>query len=176
MDRLESLSNTLQNITLYDIKSMYNQVCLLTCFMFPQNLLTILTHQAKNVVLNISEMEAKVREATNDDPWCVKSPRYQESRLKSFCRGASSTLMQEIAQGYVPFVIRKYNMLTSFKDFPFVRSPFYLQALVLIYSNKIVNTSTKLCPVSIRVSWRKKLNNGGRFTRFGSLSSFYQCL
>lgn len=26
MDRLESLSNTLSQITLYDIKSMYNQV------------------------------------------------------------------------------------------------------------------------------------------------------
>ena len=26
MDRLESLGNTLSNITLYDIKSMYNQV------------------------------------------------------------------------------------------------------------------------------------------------------
>lgn len=25
--------------------------------------------KAKNVVLNISEMEAKVREATNDEPW-----------------------------------------------------------------------------------------------------------
>ena len=25
--------------------------------------------QAKNVVFNVSEMEAKVREATNDDPW-----------------------------------------------------------------------------------------------------------
>ncbi|KAF8817054.1 ENTH-domain-containing protein [Phlegmacium glaucopus] len=66
MDRLESLSSTIQNITLYDIKSMYNQ--------------------AKNVVLNISEMEAKVREATNDDPW-----------------GASSSLMQEIAQGTFHF-------------------------------------------------------------------------
>ncbi|KAF8903085.1 hypothetical protein CPB84DRAFT_1845920 [Gymnopilus junonius] len=66
MDKLESLSNTLANITLYDIKSMYNQ--------------------AKNVVLNVSEMEAKVREATNDDPW-----------------GASSTLMQEIAQGTFHF-------------------------------------------------------------------------
>ncbi|KAH8992283.1 hypothetical protein EDB86DRAFT_2932572 [Lactarius hatsudake] len=66
MDRLESLGNTLSNITLYDIKSMYNQ--------------------AKNVVLNVSEMEAKVREATNDDPW-----------------GASSTLMLEIAQGTFNF-------------------------------------------------------------------------
>ncbi|KAJ7599930.1 epsin domain-containing protein [Mycena floridula] len=60
MDRIESLSSTLSQITMYDIKSMYNQ--------------------AKNVVLNVSEIEAKVREATNDEPW-----------------GASSTLMQDIA-------------------------------------------------------------------------------
>lgn len=25
--------------------------------------------QAKNMVLNLSEIESKVREATNDDPW-----------------------------------------------------------------------------------------------------------
>ncbi|KAF8495706.1 hypothetical protein F5888DRAFT_1709405 [Russula emetica] len=66
MDRIESLGSTISNITLYDIKSMYNQ--------------------AKNVVFNVSEMEAKVREATNEDPW-----------------GASSTLMQEIAQGTFNF-------------------------------------------------------------------------
>ncbi|KAH8085998.1 ENTH-domain-containing protein [Cristinia sonorae] len=66
MDRIESLTNTLSQITMYDIKSMYNQ--------------------AKNVVLNVSEMEAKVRDATNDEPW-----------------GASSTLMQEIAQGTFNF-------------------------------------------------------------------------
>ncbi|TXT13089.1 hypothetical protein VHUM_01490 [Vanrija humicola] len=47
---------------MYDVKSYYNA--------------------AKNAVLNIPEMEAKVREATNEDPW-----------------GASSTLMQEIAAG-----------------------------------------------------------------------------
>jgi epsin len=35
---------------------------------------------AKNYALNVSEIEAKVNEATSDDPW-----------------GASSTLMQEIA-------------------------------------------------------------------------------
>ncbi|KAJ3481000.1 hypothetical protein NLI96_g7962 [Meripilus lineatus] len=66
MDRIESLTNTLSQITMYDIKNMYNQ--------------------AKNVVLNVSEMEAKVRDATNDEPW-----------------GASSTLMQEIAQGTFNF-------------------------------------------------------------------------
>ncbi|KIY69293.1 ENTH-domain-containing protein [Cylindrobasidium torrendii FP15055 ss-10] len=60
MDRLESLSTQLSQISMYDIKSMYQQ--------------------AKNVVLNVSEIEAKVQEATNEDPW-----------------GASSTLMQDIA-------------------------------------------------------------------------------
>ncbi|KAF8501960.1 hypothetical protein BU17DRAFT_78404 [Hysterangium stoloniferum] len=62
MERLGELSSQLSQLTVYDLKSYYNQ--------------------AKNMVLNVSEMEAKVKEATNDDPW-----------------GASSTLMQEIAQG-----------------------------------------------------------------------------
>lgn len=31
MDKIESLTSTLQNITLYDIKSMYNQVQLGSC-------------------------------------------------------------------------------------------------------------------------------------------------
>lgn len=72
MDRLEALGNTLSQVTLYDIKSMYNQ--------------------AKNVVLNVSEMESKVQEATNDEPW-----------------GASSTLMQEIAQG--SFNFQQFNQI-----------------------------------------------------------------
>ena len=43
------LAKQASQITMYDIKSYYNQ--------------------AKNSILNVSEMEAKVREATNDDPW-----------------------------------------------------------------------------------------------------------
>ncbi|KAI5117839.1 hypothetical protein M0805_005168 [Coniferiporia weirii] len=70
MDRIEALGSALSQVSMYDIKSMYNQ--------------------AKNMVLNVSEMEAKVREATNDDPW-----------------GASSTLMQEIAQG--TFNLQQFN-------------------------------------------------------------------
>ncbi|KAH7885204.1 hypothetical protein F5I97DRAFT_1347265 [Phlebopus sp. FC_14] len=66
MDRFDSLTNAISSMTIYDLKAMYNQ--------------------AKNVVLNVSEMEAKVREASNDEPW-----------------GASSTLMQEIAQGTFNF-------------------------------------------------------------------------
>lgn len=84
MDRLESLGSTISNITLYDIKSMYNQVR----FILPKATRVssvraggvVLMHldakspQAKNVVFNVSEMEAKVREATNEDPWCVRTP------------------------------------------------------------------------------------------------------
>lgn len=68
MDKIEALGNTLSQITMYDIKSMYNQVRSSTQLSHP--CLTAIL-QAKNVVLNVSETEAKVREATNDDPWCV---------------------------------------------------------------------------------------------------------
>lgn len=62
---LERLAKQASEISLYDIKTVVNK--------------------AKNVVLNLSEIEGKVREATNDDAW-----------------GASSTVMMEIAQAYVP--------------------------------------------------------------------------
>ena len=45
------LAKQASQLTMYDVKSYYNQ--------------------ARNMVLNVSEMESKVREATNDDPWWV---------------------------------------------------------------------------------------------------------
>ncbi|MBW0529889.1 hypothetical protein O181_069604 [Austropuccinia psidii MF-1] len=80
MDKIEALGNTISQISLYDLKSYYNQ--------------------AKAVVLNYTEMEAKVRDATNDDPW-----------------GASSTLMQEIAQGTFNFQQFNEIMPTIYKRF-----------------------------------------------------------
>ncbi|KAL2021607.1 hypothetical protein VTK56DRAFT_6960 [Thermocarpiscus australiensis] len=59
---LNSLKQTVSNLTLYDIKAGVRKV--------------------QNAVMNYTEMEAKVREATNNEPW-----------------GASSTQMQEIADG-----------------------------------------------------------------------------
>lgn len=55
-------------------------------------------------MLNVSEMEAKVREATNEDPWYVFNTFASYSHIYCpsvfYCaRGASSTLMQDIAQG-----------------------------------------------------------------------------
>jgi epsin len=59
---LNSLRDTVSSISLYDIKAGVRKV--------------------QNAVMNFTEMEAKVREATNNEPW-----------------GASSSLMQEIANG-----------------------------------------------------------------------------
>ncbi|KAJ4164814.1 hypothetical protein LMH87_006472 [Akanthomyces muscarius] len=56
------LKSTVSNLTLYDIKAGFRK--------------------AQNAVMNYTEMESKVREATNNEPW-----------------GASSTTMQEIANG-----------------------------------------------------------------------------
>ncbi|MCJ1484749.1 Epsin-3, clathrin recruitment and traffic between the Golgi and endosome [Schaereria dolodes] len=57
-----SLKDQVSNLSLYDLKAGVRKV--------------------QNAVMNYTEMEAKVREATNNEPW-----------------GASSTLMQEIANG-----------------------------------------------------------------------------
>ncbi|KAI1804265.1 ENTH-domain-containing protein [Daldinia bambusicola] len=57
-----NLKDQVANLTLYDLKAGVRKV--------------------QNAVMNYTEMEAKVREATNNEPW-----------------GASSTLMQEIANG-----------------------------------------------------------------------------
>lgn len=48
---LDSLKKSVANLTLYDIKAGVRQV--------------------QNAVMNYTEMEAKVREATNNDPWYV---------------------------------------------------------------------------------------------------------
>ncbi|KAI8642404.1 hypothetical protein BD408DRAFT_344245 [Parasitella parasitica] len=54
----------------------------------------------KNVVLNYTEMESKVHEATSSDPW-----------------GASSTLMQEIAQGTYNYQYFNEIMPTVYRRF-----------------------------------------------------------
>ncbi|KAM0278475.1 hypothetical protein ACHAQH_005142 [Verticillium albo-atrum] len=57
-----NLKDTVAGMSLYDVKAGVRKV--------------------QNAVMNYTEMEAKVREATNNEPW-----------------GASSTTMQEIANG-----------------------------------------------------------------------------
>lgn len=76
----EDIGTKLSNLTMYDVKSLYRQ--------------------ARNYALNVSDIEAKVDEATNDDPW-----------------GASSTLMQEIAQATQNFQDFNEIMPTIYRRF-----------------------------------------------------------
>ncbi|CAO1615395.1 unnamed protein product [Jaminaea pallidilutea] len=77
---LDDIGNRISNLTFYDLKSAWTQ--------------------AKNYALNVSEIEAKVNEATNDDPW-----------------GASSTLMQEIAGATNNFADFNEIMPAIFRNF-----------------------------------------------------------
>ncbi|KAL4998805.1 hypothetical protein BDV10DRAFT_166317 [Aspergillus recurvatus] len=81
----DSLKNQVSNLTLYDLKAGVRKV--------------------QNAVMNYTEMEAKVREATNNEPW-----------------GASTTLMQEIAAGthhyqllneIMPMIYKRFTDKTS---------------------------------------------------------------
>ncbi|KAF8463158.1 hypothetical protein BDZ91DRAFT_732587 [Kalaharituber pfeilii] len=76
----QSLKEQISNITLYDVKAA--------------------VRKAQNVVMNYTEMEAKVREATNNEPW-----------------GASTTLMQEIANGTYNYQLLNEIMPMLYKRF-----------------------------------------------------------
>ncbi|WEW58972.1 Epsin-3, clathrin recruitment and traffic between the Golgi and endosome [Emydomyces testavorans] len=80
-----SLKEQITNLTMYDVKAGVRKV--------------------QNAMMNFTEMEAKVREATNNEPW-----------------GASSTLMQEIANGthsfqllneIMPMIYRRFTEKTA---------------------------------------------------------------
>lgn len=67
---MNNIKSKLANISLYDVKAY--------------------ARKAQNAVYQKTEMEAKVREATNNEPW-----------------GAPSSLMEEIAEG--TFSYEKFN-------------------------------------------------------------------
>ncbi|RJE19291.1 hypothetical protein PHISCL_08379, partial [Aspergillus sclerotialis] len=75
-----NLRDQVSNLTLYDIKAGVRKV--------------------QNAVMNYTEMETKVREATNNEPW-----------------GASTTLMQEIANGTHSYQLLNEIMPLIYKRF-----------------------------------------------------------
>ncbi|KAK4626298.1 ENTH domain-containing protein [Fulvia fulva] len=77
---LNSIRDQVSQLTLYDIKAGVRKV--------------------QNAVMNYTEMEAKVREATNNEPW-----------------GASSTMMQEIANGTFNYQLLNEIMPMIYKRF-----------------------------------------------------------
>ncbi|KAH8423139.1 Epsin-3, clathrin recruitment and traffic between the Golgi and endosome [Aspergillus melleus] len=75
-----NLKDQVSNLTLYDLKAGVRKV--------------------QNAVMNYTEMESKVREATNNEPW-----------------GASTTLMQEIANGTHSYQLLNEIMPLIYKRF-----------------------------------------------------------
>jgi epsin len=78
---LEGLKEQVSNLSLYDLKAGVRKVQNGAYHHFLPALAATLTFLFI-AVMNYTEMEAKVREATNNEPW-----------------GCSTTLMQEIANG-----------------------------------------------------------------------------
>ncbi|KAF8540467.1 hypothetical protein BDD12DRAFT_833096 [Trichophaea hybrida] len=77
---MDALRDAISNVSLYEVKAA--------------------VRKAQNVVMNYTEMEAKVREATNNEPW-----------------GASSTLMNEIASGTYNYQLLSEIMPMIYKRF-----------------------------------------------------------
>ncbi|KAF8248982.1 ENTH-domain-containing protein [Wilcoxina mikolae CBS 423.85] len=77
---MDALRDAISNVSLYEVKAA--------------------VRKAQNVVMNYTEMEAKVREATNNEPW-----------------GASSTLMNEIASGTYNYQLLNEIMPMIYKRF-----------------------------------------------------------
>ncbi|KAH7110358.1 hypothetical protein B0J11DRAFT_544523 [Dendryphion nanum] len=75
-----NLKDQVSNLTLYDLKAGFRK--------------------AQNAVMNYTEMESKVREATNNEPW-----------------GASSSIMQEIANGTFNYQLLNEIMPMIYKRF-----------------------------------------------------------
>ncbi|SPO02366.1 related to cytoskeletal adaptor [Cephalotrichum gorgonifer] len=106
-----SLKDTVSNLTLYDVKASVRKV--------------------QNAVMNYTEMEAKVREATNNEPW-----------------GASTTLMQEIANGtfnyqtlneIMPMIYRRFTEKTAEEWRQIYKSLQLLEFLVKHGSERVID-------------------------------------
>ncbi|KAI8628993.1 hypothetical protein F5Y19DRAFT_103687 [Xylariaceae sp. FL1651] len=106
-----SLKDQVSNLTLYDLKAGVRKV--------------------QNAVMNYTEMEAKVREATNNEPW-----------------GASSTLMQEIANGtfnyqtlneIMPMIYRRFTEKSAEEWRQIYKSLQLLEFLIKHGSERVVD-------------------------------------
>ncbi|KAJ3565401.1 hypothetical protein NPX13_g7519 [Xylaria arbuscula] len=106
-----SLKDQVSNLTLYDLKAGVRKV--------------------QNAVMNYTEMEAKVREATNNEPW-----------------GASSTIMQEIANGtfnyqtlneIMPMIYRRFTEKTAEEWRQIYKSLQLLEFLIKHGSERVID-------------------------------------
>ncbi|KAJ5693165.1 Golgi to endosome transport protein (Ent3) [Penicillium macrosclerotiorum] len=93
-----NLQDKVSNLTLYDLKAGVRKVQNGESDLFPSGRITTASNSTS--VMNYTDMEAKVREATNNEPW-----------------GASTTLMQEIANGTHSYQLLNEIMPLIYKRF-----------------------------------------------------------
>lgn len=178
MDRLEELSNTLSNITMYDIRNMYNQVCCqfslpYICFCWfhitrissdSSSMGWMLCHPGEERSV---EYKWNGGEGPGSDEWWTLVWVWLPTEVVEwldFCRGASSTLMQEIAQGWVDSSYPTgFAHLTWIRTFNLWVFPSSVNSIEL--GLVIVNNLMRLCLVSMDGLWIKKQDSGVRYTK-----------
>ena len=122
------------------------------------------------MVLNVSEMEAKVREATNDDPWwglfwCFTTggaePGFEGERVQRWCRKLPKGTFEQSFWIYICY------LRCVSQDVQLV-SPIHSEALsaILTIGPITASSSTKSCLVYIHGSWTRKRDNGERSIKY----------
>ena len=112
MDRIESLGNALSQITMYDIKSMYNQVrrTPVAARGMEHRIDRRLCRPRMSSSMSARWKRRSVTRRTTNPGMSIC--RYVNGESAQLRRGASSTLMQEIAAGYVS-CFRRYVCIYS---------------------------------------------------------------
>lgn len=105
--------NQLSNVSLYDVKAY--------------------VRKAQNAVLNFSDMEAKVREATNNEPWGVPTSTMQQI--------ADATHQYQPFHEIMPFVFRRFTEKSSNEWRQILKALTLLDYLVRNGSEKVVEYS-----------------------------------
>lgn len=105
--------NQLSNVSLYDVKAY--------------------VRKAQNAVLNFSDMEAKVREATNNEPWGVPTSTMQQI--------ADATQQYQPFHEIMPFVFRRFTEKSSNEWRQILKALTLLDYLVRNGSEKVVEYS-----------------------------------
>ncbi|KAF1846124.1 ENTH-domain-containing protein [Cucurbitaria berberidis CBS 394.84] len=82
---LNNLKDQVSNLTLYDLKAGFRK--------------------AQNAVMNYTEMEAKVREATNNEPWGASSSSLQEI--------ANATFNYQLLNEIMPMIYKRFTEKSS---------------------------------------------------------------
>ncbi|KAK0630227.1 hypothetical protein B0T17DRAFT_491016 [Bombardia bombarda] len=116
---LKTLKNTVSNLTLYDIKAGVRKV--------------------QNVVMNYTEMETKVREATNNDQWPVSNSLKREI--------ASGTFNYQTMNEIMPFIYRRFTEKSAEEWAQIWKGLALLEFLIVHGSERVIDNAVGHLPL-----------------------------